>query len=259
MEFGLSTKNYYSRVFNETTQDGFRRDQDNGLFREFLAVPEVTEVYQNKLEGEHALGSRGTKFNWSGSLTNIAQQVMDMRKIRYGKTITLLGVDYFDSPQANGYSDANGMYDYRLSTHLKERDYNWSTTLSHPFDFLKDKSVVKAGYAGWHKNRSLGSTRVNTIKLDQSADFPLKGRYEDIMAPDRIGASRDSAFYYADSRLNGTQFNGTAKYHSAFLMLDQRFFQKLRLVYGIRAENFNLANNQEVFRKSVEEGTSDMS
>jgi outer membrane receptor protein involved in Fe transport len=33
-------------------------------------------------------------------------------------------------------------------------------------------------------------------------------------------------------------------------MLDQRFFKKLRLVYGVRAENFNLANRQEQFLRA---------
>jgi outer membrane receptor protein involved in Fe transport len=33
-------------------------------------------------------------------------------------------------------------------------------------------------------------------------------------------------------------------------MLDQRFFKKLRLVYGVRAENYNLANKQDQFLRA---------
>src|SRR5690606_40920848 len=37
--------------------------------------------------------------------------------------------------------------------------------------------------------------------------------------------------------------------HAPYLMLDQRFFQKFRLVYGVRAEHYNLDNRQEEYAK----------
>ncbi len=253
-KFKIASKNYYSHVFNETTQDASRFEQDNSRrFLEVLAIPEYTTVYQNKLEGENIIGNKGLKFNWNGALTNINQDIKDMRRLRYDRTATYAGVDYYDTPAATVFSDATGAYDYRLTTHLNERDYNWSGSISQPFNFLKDKSLVKIGYAGWYKHRALGSNEVRIIKQDQGAE--LIGRYEDIMAPSRIGATADSAFYYADAVRNGTQYSGSSKYHSAFLMLDQRFFRKLRLVYGVRAENFNMANNQEQFlRAPLENG-----
>ncbi|WP_165503556.1 TonB-dependent receptor domain-containing protein [Pedobacter hiemivivus] len=247
-KFKIASKNYYSHVFNETMQDASRYEQDNEFrFKELLAVPEYTTVFQNKLEGENLIGSKGTKFNWSVARTTISQDIKDMRRLRYGIITDVNGVDYYDKPQTNGFSDASGSYDYRLSTRLKETDYNWSASLSQPFNFLNDKSVLKAGYAGWYKERALNSTMVQIIKQEQVLGRPLIGRYEDLMAPERMGLSGDSAFYYADAGRNGTQYTGSSKYHSAYLMLDQRFFKKLRLVYGIRAENFNLANAQEQF------------
>ncbi|RXF70069.1 TonB-dependent receptor [Arcticibacter tournemirensis] len=247
-KFRIVSKNYYSHVFSETSQYASRYDApDNRRFLELLGIPEYTSVYQSKLEGENVIGSKGLKFNWSGALTNISQDVMDMRRLRYNNTATIAGVDYYDSPNTSVFSNGSGLYDYRLSTGLEERDYNWSASVSYPFDFLKDKSVVKAGYSGWHKHRSLGSTEARIINQD---NVSTTGRYEDIMAPDRIGASADSAFYYTDAARNGTQYIGSSKYHSGYLMLDQRFFQKLRAVYGIRAENFNLANRQEQFLRS---------
>lgn len=252
-KFKITAKNYYSHVFNETMQDASKFEKDNSRrFRELLTVPEYTSVYQNKLEGEHLIGGNGFKFNWSGALTSISQDIKDLRRLRYDKTATFGKVDYYDTPGATVFTDASGTYDYRLSTYLKERDYNWSASLSQPFNFLKDKSVVKAGYSGWYKHRSMGSNEVRIIKQDVGAK--LTGRYEDIMAPDRIGATGDSAFYYADAGRNGTQYTGSSKYHSAYLMLDQRFFQKLRIVYGVRAENFNLANSQEQFLRDADDG-----
>jgi hypothetical protein len=248
-KFKIASKNYYSHVFNETSQYLSRYIQDgNQRFTELFDAPEFTSVYQSKLEGENLIGSKGLKFNWSGALTNISQQIKDMRRLRYTKTATVGGVDYYDSPNTESFSDGSGLFDYRLSTDLNERDYNWTGSLSQPFNFLNDKSVVKAGYAGWYKHRSLGSTQARIVKQDPSAE--LDGRYEDILAPGRIGATADSAFYYIDDQTNGTQYTGTARFHAAYVMLDQRFFQKLRLVYGVRAENYNLANRQDQFLRA---------
>jgi outer membrane receptor protein involved in Fe transport len=248
-KFKITSKNYYSHVLNETSQYASRYDAtESKRFIEFFDSPEFTTVYQSKLEGENLIGKNGLKFNWSGALTNISQDIKDMRRLRYNKTASIAGVDYYDSPNTSVFSDGSGLYDYRLSTRLNERDYNWSASLSQPFNFLKDKSVVKVGYNGWRKQRSLGSNEVRIIKQDANAE--LTGRYEDILAPERIGATADSAFYYADASRNGTQYTGSSKYHAAYLMLDQRFFQKLRIVYGVRAENFNLANRQEQFLRA---------
>lgn len=253
-KFKIASKNYYSHVFNETMQDASKILQDNSVrYRELLTVPEYTTVLQNKLEGENLIGSKGLKFNWTGSITNISQDIKDMRRLRYQKTATLGGVDYYDSPMVtNMHSDASGHYDSRLSTSLNETDYNWSASVSMPFNFLKEKSVVKAGYAGWDKKRSLNAATVQLVKMD--LDAAITGRYEDIMAPDRMGISGDSAFYYAYDGRNGSQYTGTSKNHAVFMMLDQRFFQKLRLVYGVRAENFNLANSQDQFLRNPDNG-----
>jgi outer membrane receptor protein involved in Fe transport len=248
-KFKVASKNYYSHVFNETSQYASRYDaSDSRRFLELFGAPEYTTVYQSKLEGENLIGDKGLKLNWSGSLTNISQQIKDMRRLRYNKTATIGGVDYYDTPNAASFSEGSGLFDYRLSTDLNERDYNWTGSLSQPFNFLNDKSVVKAGYAGWYKHRSLGSTQARIVKQDPSAE--LDGRYEDILAPGRIGATADSAFYYIDDQTNGTQYTGTARFNAAYLMLDQRFFQKLRLVYGVRAENYNLANKQDQFLRA---------
>lgn len=252
-KFKLALKNYYSHVFNETTQEAFRVVQDdNRKFVELLTVPEYTTVYQSKLEGENLIGNKGLKLNWSAALTDISQDIKDMRRLRYDKTNSVMGKDYYQTPAARIFGDNSGSFDYRLSTYLEERDYNWTVSVSQPFDFLKDKSVVKVGYAGWNKKRSLGSGEVRIIKEDRTAQ--LNGLYADILAPERIGATGDSAFYYAAAGRNGTQYTGSAQYHSAYLMLDQRFFRKFRLVYGVRAENFNMQNKQDQYLRDPDNG-----
>src|SRR5690606_30895484 len=77
-------------------------------------------------------------------------------------------------------------------------------------------------------------------------DNPIEGLYSDILSAEKVGAENGQAYYWADD-LNGPTFDGSMATHAPDFMLDQRFFEKLRLVYGVRAEHYNLANRQEEY------------
>lgn len=240
----LVTKNLFSRVFTDNLYDGYRTDPQTDpntnpdlRIRRIIIDPEATTVFQNKLEGEHTIGKRGFKLQWNGALTNVRQGQQDRRSLSYRQL--KVGKDiYYPSANLGNFAQNEPNPDNRLYTDLSERDYNWMVSSKLPFTFLKDKSVVKAGYTGWYKKRSLGSLRVKTFGNSNTIQY-----YDELLSPENVSIN---AYYFADKD-NGQQYSGTSKYHAAFLMLDQRIFQKLRLVYGVRAENFNLRNRQDEF------------
>jgi len=241
----ISIKNYYSRIFNNNTIDYSQRYYRDGSYRnrEVYALPEAISILQNRIEGGHTLSKNGLKVEWSGAMTDISQEIRDRRRIRYGLTTSIAGVDYYQSPSIAILGVNDGEYDSRIWTDVDERDFNWSASFSQPFSFLKDKSLIKAGYTGWHKKRALDAAELLMTTL--SANLRSDDLYEEAMSPENMSA--ENGFYYASTNNNGAQFNGTSKYHAGYLMLDQRFFRKLRLVYGVRAENFNLKNDQIAF------------
>lgn len=243
-KFKLVSKNLFSRVFTDNLYDGYRTDplgnpatQPDLRIRRIFADPEITSVFQNKVDGEHSLGDKGIKLNWNAAVTNIRQGQQDRRKLSYRQ----LKIDqdiYYPFANINNFGQTGLDLNYRLYTRLFERDYNWLLSTRVPFNFLKDKSEAKAGYTGWYKKRSLGSLQLGTFG---SAD--TQAPYDIVLAPGNISAN---AYYFANED-NGQQYAGNSKYHAAYLMFDQRFFQKLRIVYGVRSENFNLQNRQEEF------------
>lgn len=242
--FKLNIKNIYTRIFNEDfyTSKGINSDaQRNNLN---FSDPVFTTILQHKIEGEHSLGEKGLKIDWSGGYTNLDQQHNDTRKFTYFTLDNTFGT-YYQRPNVTTLAAVVGNYvwDYRLWTAIKEHDLNWALNLSYPFQFLNDKSLVKAGYSGWYKKRSQDIYFAKIYaKRDQHSFTEL---YETLLSPQKVGYGLNQAYYYLDGD-NGGLFNADSKYHAAYLMLDQHFFaNKLRLVYGVRAENFNLANRQE--------------
>lgn len=247
-KFKIGLKNYYSRIFNNNTQDAFRYNAtDDERFREIYALPEVTAVLQNRLEGNHNLSRKGLKLDWSGAMTNITQQIRDRRRTRYRLTTKMAGTEYYQTPNIFSFGNNSNDYDHRLWTDVKESDYNWALSLAHPFNLLNDKSLVKVGYTGWYKKRDLDATQLNMVTAAAKPDF--NRLYEDVMSPGNIGSAEGQAIYYVPGQKNGEQFSGSSRYSAGYVMLDQRFFQTLRLVYGLRAENFNLQNAQKAFER----------
>jgi hypothetical protein len=248
--FKIALKNMYSRIFDDNFNESYRLaygQEEDTKFREMFEEPQTTQVWQHKLEGENLLGSSGIKLEYAFGQNRIGQEVQDQRRLKYFRTASIAGVDYFQSPNIYAIGRMGDNYDYRMWTKVKETDYNWKMSLSHDFRLgIHVKNTAKIGYAGWNKDRTLAVTRMIPFTFRDSPAFEQP--YEVILDPANIGAAVGKAYYWAEG-LNGPSFDGTMKSHAVYAMLDQRFFQKLRLVYGVRAENYNLSNRQEEYIK----------
>lgn len=253
--FKVNLRNLYTQTFNEDFYQTTVFNRDLGLKAQNNFVdPMYSRIQQHKIDGENSIGKKGMKLNWSGAFTRMNQDHRDTRKFNYAALSNTFGT-FYQRPNVVTAADVPGnyMWDYRLWTAIKERDYNWSVSLSQPFNFLQDKSLVKVGYTGWYKKRSQDITMAQVF-AQRNPNHNFTDPYETLLTPDRVGYGLNKAYYFLDNT-NGGLFNADSKYHAAYLMLDQRFFQKLRVVYGLRAENFNLKNRQEdeIRRRMIEQ------
>ena len=245
--YKIGFKNLFSQIFNNTYTAStgslsIVNPLNESRTKRVIQDPELTQIFQHKLEGEHTLTEGGLKLTWMGALNSVKQELKDRTRFSYYLTGTQDGVEYFQNPRVTIPGENETDYDYRMFTTTKETDYNWALHLSQPFDFLGDKSLFKMGYNGINKKRSLDATKLKIFSDDRA--FDGFGRsYVELMAPENIGNGLNQAYYFADGN-NGQQFDGKSSFHAGYLMLDQRFFNHLRLVYGIRAEKYDLRNRQ---------------
>jgi len=246
--FKLSLRNMYSHVYknNYFTYTAADLNQLTKLLPEDrikfnLQAPENTTVMQSKLEGEHTLAESGWKLLWNGSFTDVGQGISDRRKFQSTGTGSVNGVPYYQRYYVPGASTNEANPDYRMYTDTREKDYNWGLSLSKGFDFLRDKTLLKVGYNGFYKKRDLKN--ITAEIYNNSFGSVFIGPYESSLSPELLGIGPDQAFYNVPAS-SGDQFKGQARSFSAFAMLDQRFFKKLRLVYGLRYESYKLQNTQ---------------
>lgn len=246
--YKVGFKNLFSQIFNNSFNTSSGDFPDNGgggprrRTQTGLQDPEITRILQNKLEGENTLTPGGLKLTWLLARTSVSQETRDRTRFTYGLTFEHDGKEYYQNPFVANPNITNPVYDYRIFTNTKETDYNYALNLSQPFNFLGDKSLIKAGYNGVKKKRSLSATTLN-IRTEDRAYDNFNRPYETVLSPENMGTGKGQAYYAADAN-NGTQFDGKSSFNAGYLMLDQRFLQKIRVIYGFRAEKYNLENDQ---------------
>jgi TonB-dependent receptor len=254
MNIGFSTnkhkitfRNLYSRNFTEEYYRAlqFINDMSLGRRQTSLIMPVFTSIRQHKLEGEHRLTRGGLLLNWMAGFATMNQSYNDVRSFEYGLSQNTFDDVYQKSiPSSNGATQANWSWPYRLWSDVKQKDYTWGVDISQPFNFLNGKSLVKFGYAGWDKKRSQNMSIFKVYSAYRALDVEYLP-YHIQMDADHVGVGKGQTYYWGDLE-NGDQASSTSAYHAFYLMLDQQLANKLRLVYGVRAENFGLANKQIV-------------
>ena len=261
-DFKLAFKNMYARTFNNNYSENIRSiftNLSNPPTKNQYQLPEAMSLQQHQLSGEYQL-PWNVKAEGMLAYNRIKQQILDERKLRYGLTTILDDKYIFQSPNllslSNWSNHSEIGFDSRMWTEINEHDFNWAMAFSRMFGAGKPVStLVKIGYQGWQKNRDLSVFRLLPFTRSYMPNDPSKAAppieipYDVLFSAANIGNGVGQAYYYPEP-IGGNVYDGTMSSHAGYLMFDQKFWNKLRVVYGIRAEYYNLQNRQdEMFRK----------
>ena len=183
------------------------------------------DMWQHQLKGEHALGKKNIKLQWTLGYLRLDKEMPDYHK--YAARIANTGGFKID-PATN-----HDLYDEprRYWSFANESNYNWDINIKVPFRFLNATQSIKAGYAGWRKQRSFG------IYFAGAGNLGASGAY---VFPEIFDAATDTNALTLPNGQFRDAFEGKLVLHAGYLMLDNQLFKNLRLVWGLRAENVNL-------------------
>lgn len=245
--FKVSVKNMYARTYIDNYYEAIRinyadvtLDANNEQFQQ----PSAMSLQQHQLNGEFEL-PWDIKMTGLFAYNRIKQQILDERKLKYLMTTQIGDTYYFQTPNISNPSLRGGnniRQDSRMWTDVNENDFNWGINFSKSFAGTSNYStLIKAGYQGWAKRRDLSILRMIPYSARGSQ---IELPYEEALDPANMGSSVNQAYYWAEN-INGPIFNGRIDIHALYIMADQKLWHKLRLVYGLRGESFQLDNNQE--------------
>ncbi len=266
--FKIVLKNMYARTYSDNYNESIQKAREESIptpTKLVYQLPEAMSLQQHQLIGEYQLPWK-IKAEGMFAVNKIKQQILDERKLSYRLTAIIGDKSYFQTPGLMTHSAAStgGTFrDWRMWTNIDETDYNWSAAFSRRFGEGKQVStLIKLGYQAWSKKRSLDVYKFapwtrSWVEGTSEKAPPIETSYEQVLSTGNIGNGEGQAYYYADA-LGGRYYNGDMSSHALYLMADQKLWDKLRLVYGIRAEYFGLNSKQEeLYKRKHGPGKSD--
>jgi outer membrane receptor for ferrienterochelin and colicin len=243
-------KNTFTRVMDDQTilRDGYNRTLGT-MIQANTSQLNYTHFAMSQIGGEHFIEARPLKINWSFSYATTFRNTPDLRRMFY-----TLGENYMTSQEGDSAyqayvptSSASNTFAGRFFSKLNEQTVNGKADIIIPIkkDF---KNSIRAGFLKSVRNRSFIARVLGYKILDASQFFTQNPNllFEDqstLFDASNIGTSgfgideitNPSDAYTASSDINAT-----------YIMADHSILKKIRLIYGVRFENFT----QELQSKS---------
>lgn len=226
-------KNLYNRTFDDNFlyREGY--DLGSSNFIRYYAFDLIQKsLFKTSLEGEHTLGGDAQKkLNWVASYNNVTNNQPDQRKAQFSP-----------NPNTGNYEiqlGTIGKSNNRLFSQLNESILNGGVNFSTPYkvNFLY-KSNLKVGVLGMYRyrdfrNRYLGAT-ASPFAFSENTGL------SNVFTQQNIS---NGIFNFLDQTNASDLYNATAQTYSAYAMSDNRINTRLRAVWGLRMESYNLDLN----------------
>jgi TonB-dependent receptor len=238
----ITFKNLYNRILED--QYIFRtgsNSQSSSTDNKFYAFDLLQKsILKSTVAGEHNVGSKSAKINWQASYSNIINTEPDQRKVNYKQNTA--GAPYFAS------NTNTGLENTRLFSNLSENVYYGGLNYEKPIKFLTSK--FKVGASSNYRTRNFD---VRFIGLNYDANRTTSNQDRQRPLQTLFGSDLiNQGAYTLDELPNGNdRYNAHSITNSLFAMLDSRVTDKLRIVYGARAEKFDLGLKTSVSNSEV--------
>lgn len=223
----VNTNNYVIKRngINNNTSD----DVDGGE----LGFKENT-FFTTQLNGEHNVTSK-VKFKWYGAFNILDGYSPDQRRYQYTRpTGTQRAYQFL---VGSSLAQESGSRVYQT---LNDYIYTAGGDVSYGYDLFGQKQTIKGGYMLQIKDR-LFDAQLFASYLNFGFDNPAMRQLpiDKIFAADNYGNGGDNLFSF--NLINNRNFRYLANtiLNAGFVQFDNQFSDKLRVVWGLRVEDFD--------------------
>ena len=189
----------------------------------YSSVLNQRSLYTSQVEGTHNIGQ--VKLEWNANYSHNSKQQPDMRVLSYAVSAANPG----ERTLNNRGNNTN-----RFFSDLKDDAFGGSISLSLPFNLFNRSQTLKLGGSGTVRLRNFNAT---ILGIEDPADRTLLSLpYDQIFGHQNF---RTNGFVYSTALQNPSdKYYGISALAAGYIMFDNKLSDKLRLVWGVRAENF---------------------
>lgn len=238
----ITFKNIYNRNYDDQylTRTGYNNDRNRDV--KFYAYDLMQKaLLKSTVEGTHPLGDNNSKLNWSVSYANMKNDQPDQKKALYQRNPSDVGSeDYLYFAQTGTVSKENA----RLFSKLNEDDLSGGLNYTLPVKMFGQTSTFKAGLSSIYRDRTFDARFVGFLAnpVDNANEISLRP-LTTLFGKDAINSG---AYMLKDISSVSDSYTAHSLTNAGYLMLDNKFGEKSRLVWGVRVEQFNVVLNSTV-------------
>lgn len=216
----VSWKNLFNQNFEDNyyQRSGFNVADGDIPIRFYSSNLGQRSMYTTQLEGEQQLSPNGAKFKLIGNFSYNGKKQPDLRTLSYGGN---------DMRFIDDESD-------RFFSNLQDYSYGGSAQLSLPFNLFNEKQMFKGGASTLLRVRDF-SARNFRWRLDNSNSQLGTASVGEIFQTNNIAQDK---FTLDEITLAVDKYFGVSIVNAGYLMFDNKLSEKVRLIWGARAENF---------------------
>lgn len=207
-------------------------------------------LYTGQLIGDHLLPTSKVKIKWVGGYSDIKRSVPNMRRVVYQKVASA------ENDSTTGYAAivqnegtipnaAGNMFfsetDEKISSFRYEANY--------PFQIKDMNGDLKIGGFNQFRNRSFSARNLGFSKYRQGSAVKFNSSLlllpeEEIFASQNMGildqpGPNNGGFKLDEATKTSDSYSASSFLNAGFIMLDMKFFERLRAIYGVRLESYN--------------------
>ncbi|MDF2518296.1 MAG: TonB-dependent receptor [Sphingobacterium sp.] len=259
----ITWKNLYNRTYDNNYLERRGTDASKLSDNKFFAYDILQKsLFKSTIEGEHVLSDKNDKLKWTASWSNIGNSQPNQTKINYKRDIdeTNPATPYLADVSGIGKNNA------RVFSEMNENIFSGEAGYARPMSFLDAPSTVKFGGGAQYRKRNFDArfvgAEINALTVD-----PDEIRRVTALPPDQLfSIDLINKNYYKFNEIvgSGDLYNANSLTSFGYAMLDQKFDDKFRVVYGLRVENYDVkinsndVDNQNKIREVVSDKKFDL-
>jgi TonB-dependent receptor len=192
--------------------------------------------WNNQISGEHNLKPNVLKLKWYGSFTVLDGYTPDQRRLYYLKNNSNINNPYV-ALLSNTLSQKSGN---RFYQNLNDYIYTAGADLAYTFDAFGAKQTVKGGYQFQVKDRLFDAKPFSIYLPRDNAALRLLNPGA-IFAQGNFGDGSTTSTSLAFDAIKGNLYRYLANtiLNAAYIQFDNQLGDKLRLVWGVRMEDYD--------------------
>lgn len=220
--------NSNSSATNRDGSDFSRNDQLQGSEFTF----KENTFFTVQATGEHSI-VKPLKFKWYGSFNILDGYIPDQRRILYSRDLG--SQNPYSLVISNSLSQQSGS---RVYQSLSDYIYTAGGDLNYNFNWLGQNQAIKGGYMLQIKDRLFDAQLfANYLPVDNPSLRLLPA--DQVFAPENFGNGTDNKFAFDAIKGNTFRYLANTILNAGFLQLDNQFTKNLRVVWGLRIENYD--------------------